>query len=55
MKSDQHHIHTINPLDVCLIVIDSFCGAGGVTYGFCNAKVNGESLSLAVDKLLNVA
>lgn len=37
----------INPLDVRLIVIDNFCGAGGVTYG--------ESLSLAVDKLLNVA
>ncbi|HMM02006.1 MULTISPECIES: DNA cytosine methyltransferase [unclassified Dysgonomonas] len=42
MKSDQRHIHTINPLEVRLIVIDSFCGAGGVTYGFCNAKVNGK-------------
>ncbi len=38
----SHHINNINPLDVRLIVIDSFCGAGGVTYGFCNAKIDGK-------------
>lgn len=38
----KHHINNINPLDVRLIVIDSFCGAGGVTYGFDNAKIDGK-------------
>lgn len=32
----------INPKKVRLIVIDSFCGAGGVTQGFHNASIDGE-------------
>lgn len=40
--------HHINPLDVALIVIDSFCGAGGVTQGFHNATVNGKRCVVVV-------
>lgn len=35
-------MNCIDPNKVRLIVIDSFCGAGGVTQGFHNAMIDGE-------------
>lgn len=38
----------IDPNKVRLIVIDSFCGAGGVTQGFHNAMIDGEKAVVVV-------
>jgi len=38
----------IDPNKVRLIVIDSFCGAGGVTQGFHNAMIDGEKAVVVI-------
>lgn len=44
-KISAHHV---DPKKIRLIVIDSFCGAGGLTWGFHNAVIDGERCVVVV-------
>lgn len=37
-----------NPEDIEFLIIDLFCGAGGTTIGFDNAKLNGKKCALVI-------